>query len=71
MMLSSSQRVVVIYAVLNAVSIWTLVSGGQADHSRIERSVSGRDQQSVNAELATDLQWLRDKTAQVIIVETV
>jgi len=44
------------------VSVWSLVAASPAER----RSVSGREMQSeMSTELASELQWLREKTAQV------
>ena len=45
------------------VSLWlTVVSGGQAER-RTQRSVASGHE--MGAELATEIQWLREKTAEV------
>jgi len=54
-----------ICCVVIVVSVWTLVAGGPAER-RTERSVASQDTPlEMNAELATEVQWLREKTAQV------
>ena len=54
-----------ICCVVIVASVWTLVAGGPAER-RTERSVASQDTPlEMNAELATEVQWLREKTAQV------
>ena len=63
----ASNKVVVHFLVI-AVSIGVLVMGDRQEHrtERRERSIAGQYPQSeIEAELAAELQWLREKTTQV------
>ena len=56
---------VVLFVLVLAISVSMLVTGERAQR-RAERSLAGQYSQSeADAELASELQWLREKTAQV------
>jgi len=55
----------VIFVLLVAVCVWSLVAGDHAER-RTERSVPSQFSSSeMGADLTSELQWLREKTAQV------
>ena len=59
-----------IYVLLIAASVWSLVmSTEHSEQRRAERSVASHYSSSeVDAELGREMQWLREKTAQVYVV---
>ena len=67
--MSSTTRKALVCLLVIAVSVWTLVTADDRPAARVERSVADQETSSAtDAQLAAEVQWLREKTAQVCIL---